>query len=242
MKAVSRFAQQQNVASPAVHIECTSAIPVDCGLGDVATWTIGGMIGINNLLPDTKPVSRDWIIAEAAGMVDRPAQAVTAMLGGLTLTSGSGADLVYKRLDMPSVQVVLVVPRIEGYKAQLSKSKEKKIDLKDTLANISRVPLVVEALRNNDMRLLSSTLKDQVVTPSRKALITGYDQAVEAAQQAGAAGITLCGNGPAMLAFGATNHRTIETAMKDAFRQAGIEARTWVLYTDSQGIAISFRQ
>ena len=239
MKAVTALSQEQHISSPAVSVVCASNIPA--GVGDSAAWTVAGLVAINNLLPDVQPMNREMLIAKACKLTDRAA-AITSMFGGLTLSSGSGDALIYKRLSVPTMRVVLAVPEIVGYRQQLGKASQKKIELRDTIHNIGRVPLVVEALCHNDMGLLSKVMQDHVLEPQRKTLIPGYDEAVAAATQAGAAAVVLCGEGPALAAFAANNHAKIEIALHDAFRAAGVSVRTWILNTDSQGITINLRQ
>ena len=80
------------------------------------------------------------------------------------------------------------------------------------------------------------------VEPYRRQHIPAYPAVVAAAEDAGAVAVTLCGPGPALLAFATYNHESIEEAMQRAFRAAGIEARTWSLPSDQQGVVISVVQ
>jgi len=41
------------------------------------------------------------------------------------------------------------------------------------------------------------------------------------------------------MAFATFNHQSIESAMHGAFRSVGVEARTWSLSVDQQGVVIS---
>jgi len=80
---------------------------------------------------------------------------------------------------------------------------------------------------------------DRLHEPYRRTFIPGYDAVVAAAAEAGAVAVTLCGAGPALMAFATFNHQSIESAMHGAFRSAGVEARTWSLGVDQQGVVIS---
>jgi hypothetical protein len=44
------------------------------------------------------------------------------------------------------------------------------------------------------------------------------------------------------MAFATYNHQQIETAMRETFKTAGVDARTWTLGIDAQGVAISVVQ
>src|SRR5262249_2837835 len=149
-----------------------------------------------------------------------PAAVVTVMLGGLTMTSGSGEDLLFRSLRIPHLQVVLVVPEIESYEQQAAKSQQKKVDLRDATFNIGRTALVVDALRQNDMKFLSNAMQDHLHEPHLNGLIPGFDSVVAAGKQAGAAAVVICGDGPALIAFASANHPAIALALKDAFKKA----------------------
>jgi len=71
-------------------------------------------------------------------------------------------------------------------------------------------------------------MSDPVVTPERARLITGYDDVRRAAFDAGAAGVTVSGAGPAILAVCHDgDRRAVAAAMLDAFADAGIDARAY---------------
>jgi len=105
--------------------------------------------------------------------------------------------------------------------------------------NMGHTALVIEALRGGDFKLLRQAVVDRLHEPYRREQIPGYHAAVTAAEEAGAVAATLCGAGPALIAFAAFNHESIESAMQGAFRSAGVEARTWSLSSDHQGVVIS---
>src|SRR5258708_13246917 len=138
MKAVTALSQEQRISSPAVSVVCASNIPA--GVGDSAAWTVAGLVAINNLLPDVQPINREMLLAKACKLTDRAA-AITSMFGGLTLSSGSGDALIYKRLSVPTMRVVLAVPDIVGYRQHLGNPSQKKIQLPATLHNIQPLPM-----------------------------------------------------------------------------------------------------
>jgi homoserine kinase len=230
---------------PGVFVTCTGEIPPGVGLGDDVAWMVGGLVAANNLVESAHLLNRERLIERASRLTGKPAAVVAAMLGGLTVTSSavtSGDQLLYQRVDIPALRVVLVVPEIADYGDKVPPTRPDKIDLADALFNIGRTALVIDALRRGDMDALCRAMQDRILEPQRKGLIPGYDQVIASAKTAGAAAAAICGDGPAVVAFASTNHAAIESAMRDAFRQAGIQARTWTLHVDTQGIAINFRQ
>jgi homoserine kinase len=80
----------------------------------------------------------------------------------------------------------------------------------------------------SDPELVGSGMQDSVVTPKRAALITGYDDAVDAARGAGAHGVTVSGSGPGVLAVcAAEDRRDVASAMVGAFESHGANARAY---------------
>jgi len=71
-------------------------------------------------------------------------------------------------------------------------------------------------------------MNDDIVTPERTKLITGYEDVREAALEAGATGVTVSGAGPGILAVcHRRDQRAIASAMVDAFDAAGVESRAY---------------
>jgi homoserine kinase len=225
---------------PGVFVTCTGEIPPGVGLGDDVAWTVGGLVAANNLVESAHLLTRERLIERASTLTDKPAAVVAAMHGGLTVTSSD--QLLYQRLAIPALRVVLAVPEIADCADKVPPTRPDRIDLADAIFNIGRTALVIDALRRGDMDALCRAMQDRLLEPQRKGLIPAYDQVIASARAAGAAATAICGDGPALVAFASANHIAIESAMRAAFRQAGIQARTWTLNVDTQGIAINFRQ
>lgn len=223
---------------PPLDIVCRAEIPANCGLGDREAWIVGGLDALNTLFGAVLP--RERIASIAARIAPSPAAAITALFGGLTVTSlpDDQSPLVYRRLESASQRVILVVPVVTGY---MSAAEAMPLDL--TAARfrdaLSHTVLVAEALRSGDYVLLSTAMRDRLLEPRRTALIPGYAAAIAEAQQHSAAAVSLCGNGPAFLIFTGKNHAEIQMAVTHTFAEAGIKAYTWVLPVDTQGVAIN---
>jgi homoserine kinase len=70
--------------------------------------------------------------------------------------------------------------------------------------------------------------------------LTGYAPAVEVAKRAGAAAVTIAGDGPALLAFGDEKRLDeIANVMVAAFKAVDVKARSWVIPIDTQGVILS---
>jgi homoserine kinase len=223
---------------PALDISCRAEIPANCGLGDREAWIVGGLDALNNLLGAVLP--RERIARIAVRLSPSPAAAITALLGGLTVTSVPDDDepFVYRRLEAASQRVILVVPVVNNYRAA-AEALPLELTSQRFRDALSHTVLVAEALRSGDYTLLGTAMRDRVLEPRRAALIPGYTAAIAAAHQAGAAAASLCGVGPACVIFTAKNHAEIQAAVTAQFAETGIKAYTWVLPVDTQGVAIN---
>lgn len=96
---------------------------------------------------------------------------------------------------------------------------------------------VLHALQHGDEDLLRQCLVDEVHLPYRRRLLPGMSEALDAAVGAGAAGATICGHGPGLIAFTMVAGRTAEIAraMVAAFGKAGRQATTLTLQTAFYG-------
>lgn len=232
-----RVFQQQERAPLGLTVRVNSRIPPDSGLGAEAAFWVAGIIAANNLL--NNPYPRAQVIDMAAHYSRQPDSAVTTILGGLTASLLDGDTLIYRAFSAAPLTVAVILPELDEYAAESRRGRPERIPLADALYNLSRAPLLADALREGDLKLIAQVLHDKLRLPHLKPHIPGYDRAVEVALRTGAAAVTLSGDGPAMIAFAEGEHRRIATAMEVAFENAGVKARSWVLPVDTQGVVVS---
>ncbi len=240
MQGAIKLFQRLEQAPAGLAVRCTNAIPVDVGLSARATLVVGGLVGANNLVGS--PFTHEHLIDMAAEITGQPESVVTAMRGGLGICSRGSTGLIYRAIEITPQRVVVVLPTLPDYAHRLRDDLPAAVTLTDAVHNIGHTALLIEALRSGDNRLLRHALADRLHEPFRREHIPAYEAVIHAAQDAGAIGTTLCGAGPALLAFATFNHQMIETALHDAFQAAGIESRTWSVGIDLQGVVISVVQ
>lgn len=216
-----------------VQIKVHNQIPLNCGLGAESAFTMAGVLGANYLM-DTQ-YKRDELLKIAAEIAQTEG-VIASLLGGLTAGVLDKDGLIFDSLPVQPFQVVVVVPQIGKYHPP---RLPEQLSRHDVLHNLTRVPLLVEALRNGDLHLLVRLLDDRILMPRMTSQITGYGHVVEIARSRGALGVTVCGQGPTLLAFAESRHQRVAEDMVLAFRSAGVEARSWVLPVDMQGVVIS---
>jgi homoserine kinase len=179
------------------------------------------------------------VLELAARFSQRPDSATATILGGLTAALLDGDALVYRPLSTSALHVAVVVPELNTYLDETARARPERLPLTDALYNLSRIPLLVDAFRDGDLRLLEQVMDDRVHFPYFRRFIPGCDHVTEMARRAGAVAITLSGTGPALVAFAESDHRKVALAMEVAFENVGVRARSWVLPIDTQGVVVS---
>jgi homoserine kinase len=234
--ALMRVFQRLERAPLGIHIRVDNTIPLASGLGAETAFLLAGVIGANNLMHN--PYRRDRVL-QIAAQISRPDSAVTAMLGGLTASILEDDALNYRTLPVQQLKIVVVLPQFERY---VRPGPVERVPMTGAVYNISRVPLLIDAMRQGDLPLIAASINDYIQTPRIIPQITGYNHVVERAKEAGAVTVTVAGDGPALMAFAEDEHEDIAAAMRAAFGDAGVEARSWVLPIDTQGVVISVLQ
>lgn len=230
-----RIFQRLERAPLGVHIRVNNSIPVDSGLGAEAVFWVAGIIGANNLLGYS--LSRADILQLSAQITPQPDNAIAALVGGLSSGILREGQLIQRSLPVLPFRLVIVIPQIEDYPTRFIPPDV--IPWNDALHNISRVPLLIEAFRSGDLNLIAQVLDDRLVHPRLQNRIPGYNHVRETARLAGALGVTISGEGPALVAFAPKDHQQVADAMVAAFANAGIRAQGMVLPIDTQGVVIS---
>ena len=182
------------------------------------------------------------VLPTAVDVSRRPDHTVTAILGGLTASSYENNQLQYARLPIEAGQVVIIVPDLPQYAAQARAVLPPTVTLSDALRNIASVPLLIDALRRGDHKLLRGALTDHLIAPTRLASIPGISEVIDVALHNNATGVVLCGTGPSLIAFAPRDHKPIADAMIAVFADHSIPSRAWVIPLDTQGIVLSAAQ
>ncbi|MFT4889981.1 MAG: homoserine kinase [Halobacteriales archaeon] len=197
------------------------------GLGSSAASAAGAAVALNELY-DLGYTRRELVpvAAEGEAVVAGEAHAdnvAPALLGGFTVVRDDGLT----RVDA-SLSLVACLPEIVISTSDARGVVPESVPLSDVVETVGSAATVVTGMHRNDPALVGRGLRDEIVTPTRAALIDGYEVVAEAALDAGATGVTVSGAGPAMLAVCREGGRlAVATAMIDAFDDAGVDARSF---------------
>ena len=232
--ALIRFFQRLERAPLGIHIKVDNQIPLNSGLGAENAFMVAGVVGANNLMGNI--FSRKEIIQLAAEITDEPYGAIASYLGGLTTCIREDKLFLYRTIPISSLRFIVAVPKIDDLRIP---EQSATINRRDVMYNITRMPLLLEALREGDVTLLAQTWTDKLHAPHIISQIAEYAHVAEVAKTAGAKAVTTTGSGPAMIFLAESNHQEIVTVIESAFENLGTSANVWILPVDTQGIVIS---
>jgi|WetSurMetagenome_2_1015567.scaffolds.fasta_scaffold13223_3 homoserine kinase len=214
-------------------INCTNQIPVSSGLGSSAAAAVSGLVAANAAIGS--PYSRQNLIQLALPLESSADNAVAAFVGGLVILSSEEGRIFWRRYELPSMQVCVVIPDCRLSTGESRSILPEKVDHRDAVFNMGRAMLVVDALRNADYRLLAEGMQDRLHQSFRLARLSGVEEILQAARQAGAAAAVLSGAGPGVIAFAESGLAEIQNAMLAAAKERKLAARGFILNVSNTG-------
>ena len=197
------------------------------GLGSSAASAAGAAVALNRLYD--RGLSRSELVpiaAEGEAVVSGVAHSdnvAPSILGGFTVTTGEATHAVDA-----AVPLVVCLPDVAVSTRDARRVVPETASMEDLVATVGNAATLAVGMCRSDPALVGAGMSDPVVTPERARLITGYDDVRAAAFDAGAAGVTVSGAGPAIIAVcREARRRGVAAAMLDAFAEAGIDARAY---------------
>jgi len=198
------------------------------GLGSSAASAAGAAVALNELygrgLTDEQLVR---VAAEGERAVSGDAHAdnvAPAILGGFTAVTD---DRVFgTAADLP---LVACLPEEVVSTRDAREVVPGEVGMADLTRVVGHAATLVAGIYRDDPVLVGAGMADGVVTPARAELIEGYAGVVDAAEAAGATGVTVSGSGPSVLAVPRSRRerREVAAAMVAAFADVGVEARAY---------------
>ncbi|MFW5939629.1 MAG: homoserine kinase, partial [Halolamina sp.] len=146
-----------------------------------------------------------------------------ALLGGFTIATTDGVHSV--PTDVP---LVACLPEEPISTRDAREVVPQSVSMEEMVRTVGNAATLTVGMCRSDPELVGRGMADEVVTPHRATLITGYDDAATAAREAGAYGVTVSGSGPGVLAVCPANRRrAVAGAMVEAFAENGENARAY---------------
>ena len=221
-----------------IHME--NRVPLSRGLGSSATAIVAGLTAANALIG--MPFNRREILQFATDIEGHPDNVAPAIFGGFTVNAVTNGRVdCFSFLPRFRMKFVVAVPNFPLSTRMARKVLPTEVPMKDAIFNIGRASMLVAALTRGNERYLRLGLDDALHQPYRAELIPGMYEVFKAARRAGAAGETLSGAGPCLIAYVLERRHAEEAvgkAMLEAFRKHDVEARILTLDLDTHGAQI----
>jgi homoserine kinase len=232
------FLRSRRLPEPAgLKIVCRNQIPTGSGLGSSASALLLGFLAANHL--SGSRASTMELLTLAADTEGHADNAAAALYGGLVVSSHDEQGWLVRSHAVPPVCCVIAVPAVNLPTHVARQVLPRRVSREDAVFNLSRTPMVVEALQLGDLSLLGRAVQDRLHQPYRFSLIPGAAEAFAAAQAAGAPAVAISGAGPSLIAFVEKDEQIVALAMTQAFEQVGSVTRTLILQSTNQGAQIT---
>jgi homoserine kinase len=148
-----------------------------------------------------------------------------SLLGGITLITGTSADLI-RPLPVPdNLYFALVTPDAPVPTAEARAVLPQTVTLRQMVAQTGGVARLVDALYRGDLEAMAAAMEsDGIIEPARAHLMPLLVEVRRAAQHAGALGLVISGAGPTLCAVcdSAPRAQTVAAAMGAVYDNAEI--------------------
>ena len=224
-------------------IETTKKIKPGSGIGSSAASAAGAVVAANHLLGKrfTNPELIEFAMSgeELASGSKHADNVAPCILGGVTLVrSNSPLDVI--KLDSPPLFVTIVHPQIEVKTSDAREILKQQVLLKDAIRQWGNVAGLVAGLLKKDYALISRSLEDRIIEPTRSILIPRFDRIKTESKRAGALGGGISGSGPSIFMLSQTEEiaRAVESVMRQNYQTIELEFNTYVTRINSNGVSI----
>ena len=206
-------------------------VPQSRGLGSSVTVRAGLLHGLNELAG--RPLARRAIFDLCAELEGHPDNAAPACYGGFNVVRDSTVQMFTVSAQL---HFVLLIPDFEVATAKARSLLPSRIDRLDAVANSRNACAITAAFASREYQNLRGAFGDHLHQPFRKKLIPFLNDAIDAAESAGALGAFLSGSGSTICAITLRSADKVARAMLRAADSPG--ARTLITAADNRGARV----
>jgi homoserine kinase len=212
-------------------------VPQGLGLGSSGA-TAAACTKVLDTLLDLR-LSNDELV-QVASLGER-AVAGTAHADNVAASLLGGFVIVYDKpfrtisLKPPAgLAIVVATPQLPVHAGKTKKARKiipDKIRVKNAVLNLGRAAAMAAAFAQGDIRKIGTGMEDAIAEPYRQQLIPGYQDVKRMGLKAGAAGVSISGAGPSLVALvdeERHDHRLVARAMVRAFSQNNVRSTTFL--------------
>ena len=253
MREAADFFFQRSACRPfAFTAKITGDVPTSRGLGSSVTVRLGILHGLN-LLAD-RPLPRAEIFQICAELEGHPDNAAPAEFGGFNVARAWSAtrcrrddpradraarsSFTRQRFAVSSaLKFILLIPDFEVRTSAARALLPRSIPRKGAIDSCGNACTITAAFASGQYQNLRGAFRDHLHQPYRKQLVPFFDDAVSAAEDAGALGAFLSGSGSTIAAVALGGAQKVAAAMAVVSK----DARVIVATADNRGAHIVSR-
>lgn len=182
-------------------------VPQGLGLGSSGATAAACTKALNALL--NLRLSNDELVQaaslgeEAAAGTAHADNVAASLLGGFAIVYGQPIRTI--SLKPPAgLAVVVTTPQLPVQPDKTRRARKlipEKLPVKNAVLNIGRASAMAAAFAQGDIRVIGTGMQDDIAEPYRQRLIPGYLDVKRMGIDAGAAGISISGAGPSLVAL-----------------------------------------
>lgn len=239
--SVQNYLKQIGQPDLGVEIELFKQMPIGSGLGSSAASTVAGLFAINQLLGEK--LSRNELLPlalkgeELACGYPHADNVAPSLLGGFTLVrSYEPLDVIH--LPVPSdLHCAVVFPHVDVPTRDARDMIRKNVPLKGAVKQWGNIAGLVSGLFMNDYDLISRSMEDVLIEPTRAILIPEFYEMRKIAMELGALSFGISGSGPSVFSFTKSADLAAEVAeaIKYQLNKNEIECNTYISSVNTEG-------
>jgi homoserine kinase len=156
-----------------------------------------------------------------------------SLLGGFVIVYGKPIKAI--SLKPPAgLAIAVATPQLPIQSEKTRKARKvipEKIRIEKAVLNVGRASAMAAAFAQGDIPTIGTGMHDEIAEPYRQSLIPGYHDVKRMAREAGAAGVSISGAGPSLVALVDGNDhepRLVAEAMAKAFARHNVRSNTFV--------------
>ena len=222
------------------NFKITKGVIAGSGLGSSGSSATAAVFAINELLG--RPYSSLELIKFAAVGEQIASRQVhydnvaPSMLGGFTVVRSSKPLEILQVAIPKALYLAIARPSVVIKTAEAKQILEDSITIDNAVTQFGNIAGLIIGMQNADISLIGRSVEDLVATPVRSRLIPKYDEAKEAALEAGATGYNISGSGPAMFAIceGRSEAEKVLNALQDIYQDDN-NANFYLTQADTAG-------
>ncbi|PYY05969.1 MAG: homoserine kinase [Acidobacteria bacterium] len=223
---------QNNGDFPSLKISVSSDIPMGAGLGSSAAATIAGF-RLYEVLFGKQNENR--LLSAALQLEGHADNAAAALLGGLSVCcqKDDGSVSAFSLPWPESLCLVVLTPEVRLATQTSRQALPQSVSLKDAVANMQRVLLLLQSIQSGDDGDLAEALCDRLHQPARESIVPGLSAALKLSHP-DLLGVFLGGSGPSIVALARQSCDDIADVLAETYRPLSIPFRTSTLSVHNQ--------